>query len=43
MSDPTDRSARRAKALGILAGAAVAAAGVAITLVGGILGRRRSG
>jgi hypothetical protein len=41
MASKADESATRSKRLGLLAGAAVAVAGVAISLVGGLLGQRR--
>jgi hypothetical protein len=41
MGSKDDEKATRSKRLGLLAGAAVAAAGVAISLVGGLLGDRR--
>jgi len=41
MASTADERAHRSKRLGLLAGAAVAAAGVAISLVGGLLGDRR--
>jgi hypothetical protein len=41
VASETDRQAKRSKRLAVLAGAAVAAAGVAVSLVGGLLGDRR--
>jgi hypothetical protein len=41
MEPDPDALARRSKLLGVLAGAVVAAAGIAIGLAGGLLGQRR--
>jgi hypothetical protein len=41
MGSTEDKSAARSMRLAVLAGAAVAAAGVAISLVGGLFGDRR--